>query len=246
MPLQSIEPRRLYRQIAEQLRALIRAGEYPVGSRLPPERDLAAQLKVSRPSVREALIALEVEGLVEVRMGSGIWVIAPEPAPSAAYIDGVLSPFEIIRARQLIECELAALAAASGQPAAIARGLNEALTMMEADIAREVMPIRGDRLFHVRVAEASENGALLRVVTELYDERNNPLFERLGRHFERADTWRQAVTEHRGVVAAIAAGDPARARAAMHEHLQRSHDRFGAAWAGGDPAIRPPPEQRAA
>jgi DNA-binding GntR family transcriptional regulator len=48
------------------------------------------------------------------------------------------------------------------------------------------------------------------------------------------------------VVAAIAAGDPARARAAMHEHLQRSHDRFGAAWAGGDPAIRPPPEQRAA
>ena len=50
--------------------ALIRAGEYPVGARLPPERDLAAQLKVSRPSVREALIALEVEGLVEVRMGS--------------------------------------------------------------------------------------------------------------------------------------------------------------------------------
>ena len=72
MPLQTIEPRRLYRQIAEQLRGLIRAGEYPVGARLPPERDLAAQLGVSRPSVREALIALEVEGLVEVRMGSGI------------------------------------------------------------------------------------------------------------------------------------------------------------------------------
>ena len=71
---------------------------------------------------------------------------------------------------------------------------------MEADIAREVMPIRGDRLFHLRVAEASENGALLRVVTELYDERNNPLFERLGRHFERVDTWRQAVAEHRLVV----------------------------------------------
>ena len=246
MPLHSIEPRRLYRQIAEQLRGLIRAGEYPVGSRLPPERDLAAQLKVSRPSVREALIALEVEGLVEVRMGSGITVIAPEPAASAARVEGELSPFEIIRARQLIECELAALAAASKKPAAIARGLREALALMEADITREVMPIRGDRLFHVRVAEASENSALLRVVTELYDERNNPLFERLGRHFERVDTWRQAVAEHRLVVSAIAAKDPARARAAMHEHLQRSHDRFGAAWAGGDPAIRPPPEQEAA
>jgi DNA-binding FadR family transcriptional regulator len=246
MPLHSIEPRRLYRQIAEQLGGLIRAGEYPVGARLPPERDLAVQLKVSRPSVREALIALEVEGLVEVRMGSGIYVIAPEPAPSAARVDSELSPFEIIRARQLIECELAALAAGSGKTADIVRGLRDALALMEDDIARELMPIRGDRLFHVRVAEASENGALLRVVTELYDQRNNPMFERLGRHFERVDTWREAVAEHRLVVGAIAAQDPTRARAAMREHLQRSHDRFGAAWAGGDPAIRPPPEREAA
>jgi DNA-binding FadR family transcriptional regulator len=247
MPLQSIESnRRLYRQIAEQLRGLIRSGEYPVGARLPPERDLAVQLRVSRPSVREALIALEVEGLVEVRMGSGIYVIAPERAPTAAPVDLALSPFEIIRARQLIECELAALAAASKRPAAIARALREAVAMMEADIAREVMPIRGDRLFHLRVAEASENSALLRVVTELYDERNNPLFERLGRHFERVATWRQAVAEHRAVVTAIAAKDPSRARSAMHEHLQRSHDRFGAAWAGDDPAIRPPTEKQAA
>ena len=62
MPFQSIEPRRLYRQIADQIRALIKSGEFPAGARLPPERDLAKQLGVSRPSVREALIALEVEG----------------------------------------------------------------------------------------------------------------------------------------------------------------------------------------
>src|SRR6266478_8908593 len=74
MPFQSIEPRRLYRQIADQIRGLIRSGEFPAGSRLPPERDLARQLGVSRPSVREALIALEVAGLVEVRIGSGIYV----------------------------------------------------------------------------------------------------------------------------------------------------------------------------
>ena len=77
MPLQTIEPRRLYRQIAEQLRALIDRAEFAPATRLPPERDLAAQLGVSRPSVREALIALEVEGLVEVRPGSGIHVISP-------------------------------------------------------------------------------------------------------------------------------------------------------------------------
>src|SRR2546423_11640486 len=73
MPIHSIEPRRLYRQIADQIRTLIRAGEFTAGSRLPPERDLARQLGVSRPSVREALIALEVEGLVDSRIGSGIY-----------------------------------------------------------------------------------------------------------------------------------------------------------------------------
>ena len=76
MPFHSIEPRRLYRQIADQIRGLIKSGEFPAGSRLPPERDLARQLGVSRPSVREALIALEVEGMVEVRIGSGIYVLA--------------------------------------------------------------------------------------------------------------------------------------------------------------------------
>ena len=77
MPLEAVEARRLYRQVADQLRALIDSGEYCVGSRLPTERDLAEQLKVSRPTVREALIALEVEGRVRIRVGSGIYVSEP-------------------------------------------------------------------------------------------------------------------------------------------------------------------------
>ena len=227
MPLHTIEPRRLYRQIADQLRALIAAGEFAVGSRLPPERDLAAQLGVSRPSVREALIALEVEGLVEVRMGSGIVVLAREPAPSARSVDFALGPFEIIRARQLIEGELAALAAFRSGPAT-ARGLREAVSLMVDDIGRGAMPVRGDRLFHQRIAEASENSALVRASTDLFDERDNPLYERLGLHFEGEHSWRNAVVEHRAVIAAIAAHDAQGARAAMHEHLQRSHDRLAA------------------
>ena len=75
MPLIAVEPQRLYRQIAEQLRAGMLSGEFAVGSRLPAERDLSKQLSVSRSSVREALIALEVEGWVEVRTGSGIYVL---------------------------------------------------------------------------------------------------------------------------------------------------------------------------
>jgi DNA-binding FadR family transcriptional regulator len=76
MPIAIVETRRLYRQIAAQLSALIASGEFAVGQRLPSERELAAQLGVSRPSLREALIALELEGLVEVRVGAGIWVTA--------------------------------------------------------------------------------------------------------------------------------------------------------------------------
>ncbi len=237
MPLQVVESKRLYRQIAEQLRGLIGAGEYPLGSRLPPERDLAVQLGVSRPSVREALIALEVEGLVEVRMGSGIYVKALD-APRGG-VGAALGPFDIIRARALVEAELAALAARACTPALLKK-LRAGVKAMEEDIARGVMPIRGDREFHLALAEASGNAALLRVVTELFDERNNPLFEQLGRHFENAKSWRCAVTEHRVVMRAVAAGEVAAARRAMQTHLQNSHDRFAAAL------VEPAPTKRAA
>src|SRR5437773_2224100 len=92
VPLEAVEARRLYRQVADQLRALIDSGEYAVGGRLPTERDLAEQLKVSRPTVREALIALEVEGRVRIRVGSGIYVSEPassvSPIPTSATIEG--------------------------------------------------------------------------------------------------------------------------------------------------------------
>jgi GntR family transcriptional repressor for pyruvate dehydrogenase complex len=225
MPLQPLAPRRLYRQIADQVRGLIRAGEFPVGSRLPAERDLAVQLGVSRPSVREALIALEVEGLVAVRMGSGVIVIARESAPSATPVDAPFGPFEIIRARQVIECELAAMAAQLLDGPALA-GLQQALALMRADVAAGRAPVQGDRLFHLRIAEAADNGPLLRTVTALYDERNTPLFEQLGQHYETLPTWREALDEHQAVLDAITRRDPAAARAAMHAHLQQSHDRL--------------------
>ena len=242
MPLHSIEPRRLYRQIADQLRGLVDAGEFAPGSRLPAERELAMQLAVSRPSVREALIALEVEGVIEVRMGSGIYVLPREAQARAARTDVEGDgPLETIRARQLVEGELAASAAgAAARQAGLVAGLQEAVALMEADIDAGVMPLRGDRLFHLRVAEASENSPLLRVVTDLFDERNKPLFERLGSHFENEANWRAAVQEHRRVVDAIAAGDAAAAREAMRAHLQQSHDRFTAAWPSTAPALVPP------
>lgn len=227
MPFQPIEPRRLYRQIADQLRQHIQSGEFAMGTRLPAERDLAAKMGVSRPSVREALIALEVEGLIEVRMGSGIFVIGRE---SVRMLDNAPGPLEIIRARQLIEGELAAVAARSDDHTLIG-DLNESLREMESDIAARTLPIHGDRSFHIRIAQASDNSALQAVVTQLFDERNGPLFAQLGSHFERETTWRQAVDEHRAVVEAITLHDPEKARLAMGVHLDRSHQRFSAGWA---------------
>src|SRR3954464_15689795 len=99
MPLQAVDNRRLYRQIADQIAALIERGEYGPGERLPPERDLAKQLGVSRPSVREALIALEVEGYVEVRIGSGVYVVDRPAASTASSTPAEGSgPFELIKA----------------------------------------------------------------------------------------------------------------------------------------------------
>ncbi len=231
MPFQSIEPRRLYRQIADQIRTLIRSGEFPAGARLPPERDLAKQLGVSRPSVREALIALEVEGLVEVRIGSGIYVQAPNHhrAANGAH-EAAAGPFELLRARYVIEGECAALAAKSAKKAQI-QAIAEALEVMQNELeGGDDQPLGGDRDFHMRIAEATGNGALVAVVKMLWDERTGPLYKQLEHHYDSPALWGNAMAEHRAIYKAIAAKDSTAARAAMQRHLNQAYKRFSTGW----------------
>jgi len=232
MPFQTIEPRRLYRQIAEQIRSLIRSGEFPAGSKLPPERDLARELGVSRPSVREALIALEVEGLVEVRIGSGIYVLsttgkADDDGRSASEAEA--GPFELLRARYVIEGETAALAAKSAKKAQVT-AIEDALAAMEKDFDTDRMPLSGDRLFHLRIAEATGNGALVAVIKMLWEERAGPLHKQLEHHYDSPLLWTAAIAEHRAIVKAIAAHDAAAARTAMQRHLNHAYKRFSTGW----------------
>lgn len=233
MPLTSIEPRRLYRQIAEQIRGLITSGEYTVGARLPPERDLAKQLRVSRPSVREALIALEVAGLVEVRVGSGIYVHAAAGLGAAHAVNGGhhAGPFELIRARKAIEGECAALAAKEGNRPQLIQ-ISEALKQMEDDAHRMAQPLEADRLFHLRIAEATNNGTLVYVVKGLWEERGGPLFTALQHHFDTPKTWSAAIREHAAVLDAIRGHDPDKARATMHQHMEQAAKRFSKSWDG--------------
>lgn len=226
LPLAVIEPRRLYRQIADQLRQLIDDGEYPVGSRLPTERELAEQLGVSRPTVREALIALEVEGRLRIRVGSGIYVIdQPPTAVVAAANPPIEGSFEILRARAFVESAVAEEAARRATPADVAR-LDRVLAQGRRRQRSRDTYLIFDRGFHIALAEILDNAVLVRFVGELFDLRINPYFEQLARHTEDPSFRRFAHEEHVAIRNSIAVGDSAGARAAMHEHLKRSHQRF--------------------
>jgi DNA-binding FadR family transcriptional regulator len=245
VPLQTLEPRRLYRQIADQLSALIAKGEFAAGARLPAERDLAKQLGVSRPSVREALIALEVEGWVEVRTGSGVYVRgrtqpAPAPAPEASTEWG---PLELIRARRVVEGETAAIAATTARRKDL-EAMTRAIELMRELADRNRMPLEGDRDFHLAIVECCGNVVLSETVQGFWDSRRGPIFTRLGGYFESAKSWRSAIAEHEAIRDAIAAHDPAGARAAMHAHMDKSHQRFSASWRRANLFIQPPTETR--
>nr|WP_244645994.1 FadR/GntR family transcriptional regulator [Bradyrhizobium campsiandrae] len=238
--MEAVEARRLYRQVADQLRSLIDSGEYAVGSRLPTERELAEQLKISRPTVREALIALEVEGRVRIRVGSGIYVTEPAedtPVPSAV----VEGPFELLRAREFLESAIAEQAARVATKDDITR-IDAALVAMEnVDHPGEASMVY-DRAFHIAIAGCLGNAVLVRVVGELFDQRLNPYFAQLAHYFENPSTWRTALEEHRAVRDAIAARRPLSAHDAMRDHLAHSQERFaqnfGAETSGGTPAAR--------
>jgi len=222
LPLEIIEPRRLYRRIADQLRLLMDQGEFPVGSRLPAERELATQLGVSRPTVREALIALEVEGRLRIRVGSGIYVIEPQPAAAVSNSASIEGPFEILGARAFVESAIAEEAARYAKAediAALDGVLKEAADSNDGFLMH-------DRHFHTAIAGILGNGVLVRCVGELFDLRINPYFERLARHTLESTAWQSAHEEHVAIRDAIAVRDPAKAREAMREHLKRSHQRF--------------------
>lgn len=218
MPLQAVEPRRLYRQIADQIAQLIASGEFLPGARLPAERELATSLGVSRASVREAIISLEMGGLVEVRVGSGIFVTAPAIAPATAG-DAGPGPFELLQARKLIEGEIAAVAAAKAAPADLDY-LRQCIERMQTHIDDFGMRETSDREFHLGIARATGNGSLELAVEGLWQQRAE-LWGRLQQHFHTPELARRTIRDHLAILSAIAAHDPTAARAAMRRHLSR-------------------------
>jgi DNA-binding FadR family transcriptional regulator len=219
VPLQQVEPRRLYRQIADQIAGLIMAGEFAPGSRLPAERELAAKLGVSRASVREAIISLEIGGLVEVRVGTGIFVTLKQGGASRPAGDAGPGPFELLNARKLVEGEIAALAATEASAAEV-EALRQSIVRMTAHNDDFGIREESDRQFHLALAKATGNGSLELVVEGLWDQRAE-LWGRMQQHFHTSDLAKQTIRDHAAILRSVVAHDAAGARNAMHRHLSR-------------------------
>lgn len=213
----SPEPR-LYRVVADRIQELIREERINPGERLPSERDLATKLSVSRASLREALLALELGGVIEVRGGSGVYVSAAAES-EAGLPEAGPGPFEVLSARRLIEAEVAGIAARMATDSAV-DAILRAVEEMERQHADKSSNEQADRNFHLAIARATGNSALVGVVGYLWDQRGS-LWHKLKEHFQTEELRLATLADHRAIVEAIAARDPTQAKRAMRAHLER-------------------------
>lgn len=218
MKLQVVSNRKLYLQIADQIRDQILAGTAQPGRQLPSERELAASFGVSRPTVREALIALEVAGLVEVRVGVGAFVRKPDAA-GETLPELSRSPIEIMTVRRLLEPEAAALA--SQQIGAQGRErLESILGQMRNETLKERWSPESDRALHMTIAEATDNAVLREMLETLWTMRGEAVDTRFHQHLaDIAEVREHILTDHERIVAAIVAANADAARSAMVAHL---------------------------
>src|ERR1700736_2994993 len=217
-----IDTRKLYRQVADAIKASIESGDSKRGARLPSERDRSASFRVSRPTIREAMIALEIRGLVEARQGSGIYITDHPPAQIGAD-DLDIGAFELTEARRLFEGEAAALAATIITEEQL-QEIEAILDDMIKENTRKQKGEMADRRFHVAIAQATRNSAITGVIESLWDKRHkSPLCAHM---LERARNVgvKPRISEHRRILAALRKHDSQAARNAMRDHLGRVID----------------------
>lgn len=214
---------RRYLVVAQSVLMSISRGEYLAGDRLPPERDLAISIGVSRPTVREALLALELIGAVDVRHGDGAYVQGPQ-----ARVGGIggspldLPPRELIETRRVLEPEVTALAASSITPeilASVRRGLDEAAELVDEPSQLPRFVVLGLR-FHSNLAPGCGNRLLADIVAQLVNVEMHPLWALINQQAMSTTAARQGqISDHRAILAAVASGDAARSEESMRSHL---------------------------
>ncbi|AKC85965.1 FadR/GntR family transcriptional regulator [Pseudoxanthomonas suwonensis] len=209
---------RLYQSVAAEILALIESGEFPPGSRLPGERDLAERLGVSRVTIREAEIALEAQGRIAIKTGSGVYV-RPRPVNSLGTLPDVTA-FDLTAARAVIEAEAAALAAGRITDAEVEE-LEELVRAMSDPGATDQEANESDRRFHLTIARITGNPVIEYCVHLIWRMRNELPGVRQAYARICHDDWSSRAEEHAAILAALKVRDSAAARNAMRDHFHR-------------------------
>jgi len=201
----------------------IKQGHFAVGSRLPPERNMAETYGVSRTIVREALLMLELEGTVDIRQGSGVYVIripSQEEGEDELMYQGQIGPFEILQARQLLESNIAAFAAKMATKADI-ENLRRTLEQEQIAIVANDESGDNDRLFHLLIAGATQNQMLLDSVKNIWMHRDSsPLWKQLHSHIATRGYRLKWLADHQNILAALRRRDVMGSYQAMWQHME--------------------------
>ncbi|MEE4218396.1 MAG: FadR/GntR family transcriptional regulator [Xanthomonadales bacterium] len=211
--------KRLYKTVLNKMLKLIDSGEFPAGGRLPPERELAERFNVSRPTIREAIIALEALERVQVKTGSGVYVLEHHSLNNNAYQH--ISPFELTEARALIEGEAVALAANMITPEELAELERSLVDMAQENDEGDLASGDADKKFHHLISQATRNRMIVMMTDQMWHVRNNApqVFQAYKSICEQDGAKR--VEEHREIYEALVRRDARAARASMHEHFAR-------------------------
>jgi GntR family transcriptional regulator, transcriptional repressor for pyruvate dehydrogenase complex len=216
--LRPLRRSRLYEDVVERLRELIDVQELGPGDRLMSERELAERLGVSRTSVRQALTALEVMGLVRVRHGGGVFITrAPDdvlPSLATKLLDSYERLPAVIEVREAIETQTARLAARRREEPDL-RAMRDALQRMEAAIESGGEPADADAEFHTAIVRAARNPLL----EKLWNDLAEPIDQTRRASLARPGRPPRSLAAHRDILEAIEAGDEDRSAASMREHI---------------------------
>lgn len=212
-----------YQEIGEDLRAQIIQGHYPVGSRLPPERNIAETYGVSRTIVREALLMLELQGTVDIRQGSGVYVMRiPEEHENEEerLLKSDVGPFEILQARQLLESNIAAFAAKMANRADI-DNLRRIIEQEQRAIAANDNSQDNSKMFHLVLAGATQNQMLLATVESVWHHMDSsPLWQQFNVHIASRAYRLKWLGDRQTILAALRRRDVMGAWQAMFQHLE--------------------------
>jgi GntR family uxuAB operon transcriptional repressor len=217
---------RRYQQVGKQIRNTLLSGELPVGGRLPSERDLSERYGASRATIREAIIMLELQGLVEVKQGSGIFFV--ENVDNNSLIgeaESSIGPFELLQARQLLETNIASFAATQ-ITAAHVREMRALLKAQEEEINGDSKRFNElDHNFHMVIADATQNNMLIQMAQSMWDSvrTENPLWDALNeQYFHEKRLQSLWLSDHKNILIALQKRSPQETKQAVWQHIENA------------------------